>query len=140
MGKIFFKYILNKIKVMSLCGQGKQRGESGVDVCNGSIDWGYWLLVMLTPCMFTTAAYSVLRGILKSRSGASWLIVFFLYFCFSGNISDCLLLYIFFFGGICFVSWLWCSEPLCRKQLYYFYFCFLSVLFQQTCKVNLKEI
>lgn len=52
----------------------------------------------------------------------------FCFSCFSisDNIHDWLLLYCipYFLGGvgICFVSQMWCSEPLHGEQLFYFYF------------------
>lgn len=87
--------------------------ELGIDMCVGLVDWGYSRWHWQLACLLQLC-YSIGCGVLKRRCGGSWFIMFLLWWQYTWLAP--FILYLYFFEGICFVNWMWCSEPLCREH------------------------
>lgn len=83
--------------------------------CVYRVDWPWSLVVMLTACPFAMTAYSGMSGVFKSRWSESWH-RFCHVFALVATVMIVSFYLFFFFQSICFVSWVWCSEPIWRGR------------------------
>lgn len=100
------------------------------------------LVVMLTACLFITTLLTASLAVFLNadRVDHDYFVMFFLWQQRLSLISSFYIIFYIFLEGICFVSWMWYSEQLCRGQIL-FSFAFLAFTSCQRVEwVNRKEI